>query len=195
MKKSREETKATREKIVRTASKVFRKHGINGIGVADMMRAAGLTHGGFYKHFVSKDALAAEACQSALSETFDELSKSIEIVGKDEAFNTLIDSYLSKIHVFNPEHGCAIAALGAETARSDAQIKDAMAKGIENLQGLIQRQLELKGISNAANKTDGVLSAMVGGLILARNAVSPERSKEILSNTKFFIIQSIQNAN
>lgn len=194
MKKSRDETKATREKIVRTASKVFRKHGINGIGVADMMRAAGLTHGGFYKHFVSKDALAAEACQAALSETFDELSRSIEIVGKDDAFDTLIESYLSRIHVFHPDHGCAIAALGAETARSDAQIKDAMAKGIQNLQGLIQQQLELKGVNDAAHKTDGVLSAMVGGLILARNAVSPDRSKEILSNTKSFIIKSVQNA-
>lgn len=191
MKKSREDALQTRQKIVAVASRDFREKGINGVGVADLMQSAGLTHGGFYKHFDSKEALAAEACDAALKDTLSELAQSTNQVDDNEAIRALVTAYLSRAHSLHPEQGCAIAALGSEAIRSDGQVKNTIAIGVENLLSLIRTQLTRQGVSDADAKAHGVLSSLVGGLLLSRTVPTSIQSKAILNDTKQFILSKL----
>ena len=117
MKKSKLETAETRRRIVKTAAAEFRRNGIHATGLSDLMAAAGLTHGGFYRHFDSKDQLVAEACAAAtvtLGETTD--ASACHGVGKD-ALEAIVASYLSADHRDNPLDGCVLAGLGSEGAQ------------------------------------------------------------------------------
>src|SRR5262245_55975207 len=112
MRKSRAEAAETRRRIVRAAARRFREQGIAATGLADLMEAAGLTHGGFYKHFSSKDQLVAEATAEALGTLLEEMA-ALPTVG------AAVAAYLSPRHRDNPASGCPLAALGGELARSD----------------------------------------------------------------------------
>lgn len=191
MKKSREETLQTRQRIIAVASRDFREKGISGVGVADLMQSAGLTHGGFYKHFSSKDALAAEACDAALKDTLSELVQSTSQVDDHHAIQALVTAYLSRAHSLHPEHGCAIAALGSEVIRSDGIVKNTMAMGVENLLSLIRTQLSRQGVSDVDAKAHGVLASLVGGLLLSRAVPTASQSKAILSDTKQFVLNKL----
>ena len=111
MKVTREQAAANREKIVEVASTLFRKHGFDGIGVADIMKAAGLTHGGFYGHFESKDDLAAEACARALSREWWKEAIASSTAG---GLETIVTAYLSPQHRSNRARGCLFAAVGSD---------------------------------------------------------------------------------
>src|SRR6202171_634726 len=111
LRQSREVARATRQKIVKAAARAFRKQGFAGIGIADLMARSGLTHGGFYKHFASKDALAAEACSSALEASRQALIDAMASAPKGRRLEAILNSYLSIVHRDHPGHGCAIAAL------------------------------------------------------------------------------------
>jgi len=191
MKQSREKTLQTRQRIITAASRDFREKGINGVGVADLMQSAGLTHGGFYKHFDSKDALAAEACDAAFKVTLSELTQSTNQVDDHEAIQALVTAYLSRAHSLHPEQGCAIAALGSEAIRSDGQVKQTMAIGVENLLDLIRSQLTRQGVHDAEAKAHGVLASLVGGLLLSRTVPTSIQSKAILNDTKQFILSKL----
>jgi TetR/AcrR family transcriptional repressor of nem operon len=191
VKKTREETLQTRQRIIAVASRDFREKGINGVGVADLMQSAGLTHGGFYKHFDSKDALATEACDAALKDTLSELKQSTNQVDDHEAMQALVAAYLSRAHSLHPEQGCAIAALGSEAIRSDGQVKKTMEMGVENLLNLIHSQLARQGVRDAEAKAHGVLSSLVGGLLLSRIVPTSIQSKAILRDTKQFILSKL----
>src|SRR6202161_2023504 len=112
MRKSKEEAAQTRKRIVAAASGEFRKRGIVATGLNDRMRAAGLTHGGFYKHFESKDQLVAEACAEAV-ETI------IGVMTAQPTINAAVAAYLSARRRDNPASGCPLAAIGSELSRSD----------------------------------------------------------------------------
>src|SRR5437868_7121159 len=116
MKVTREQAAASRERILAAASRLFRERGLDGIGVADLMQDAGLTHGGFYGHFSSKEELMAEACANALGKSVQRWAKLAEREGA-RALEALLESYLSKEHRDNPGRGCALATLGADVAR------------------------------------------------------------------------------
>src|SRR5947199_8648882 len=113
MKVTREQAAANREKIIEVASILLPKHGFDGIGVADTMKAAGLTHGGFYGHFSSKEDLIAEACARAFSRSHERWSK---MVGRtpDDPLSSIVRSYLSRRHRDDPGTGCTLAALGPD---------------------------------------------------------------------------------
>src|SRR3982074_780061 len=114
MRVTRQQAAANREKVLHVAGTLFRQHGFDGIGVADIMRRAGLTHGGFYGHFPSKDDLAAEACARGVRKE----GGAGRLTGPANPwFGGLIRSYLSARHRDDPGHGCLLAALGSDTAR------------------------------------------------------------------------------
>ncbi|MFZ6745080.1 TetR/AcrR family transcriptional regulator [Undibacterium sp. JH2W] len=192
MRTTREQAAQTRERIVETAARLYREHGINGIGVADLMKEAGLTHGGFYKHFESKEALIAEACNTALETTRTELLRKTELVSNEEAIASLVHTYLSLAHSEHPGHGCAIAALGAEAARGEAASKEVMAQGVDELLILITRQLQRSGAKDDATTAHGVLSSLIGGLLLSRMMDSPAKSRAALRDTSEFILKAVQ---
>ena len=132
MRKSREEAAETRRRIVRAAAQEFRGKGIVATGLADLMRAAGLTHGGFYKHFGSKDQLVAEACADAVR----------EMIGSMEAqptVNAAVAGYLSAQHRDHPTSGCPLSAIGSELARTDASTRETVTAGFERLVDLLER--------------------------------------------------------
>ena len=113
----------TRERIVRAAARAIRKHGYEGVGVADVMKEAGLTHGGFYAHFESRDALLAAAADQAGAESIESLTRAIAAAKPGQELTALVDTYLSDRHVTAPEQGCAIAAAGSEVPRQQAEVR------------------------------------------------------------------------
>src|SRR5262245_41150792 len=129
MRKSRIEAAKTRERIVTAAAAEFRQHGIAATGLADLMKAAGLTHGGFYRHFASKEQLVAEACSAAIATMTERMGSSASRKRGRKGLETAVADYLSTEHRDNPRDGCPLAALGSEMARADTQTRAAATTG------------------------------------------------------------------
>ncbi len=175
MRKSRAEAAVTRERIVDAASATFRRQGIAATGLADLMAGAGLTHGGFYKHFASKEQVVAEAGARAIEQTSETIGAAMaQAMAKgDVPLRRAIDTYLTTQHRDHPESGCAFAALGPELAREGDAVRVAAGTGMERL-------IEVFG--QGASRADAVvaLSAMVGAMTLARLAPTEAVSTQIL---------------
>lgn len=179
MRVSREQAAENRDRIVETAGRLFRERGFDGIGVADLMKAAGLTHGGFYGHFGSKEDLAAQACARALAET----AEGWEVLagkGKAEALDTLVARYLSAAHRDNPGKGCAFVALGADASRHGGAVRRTFRDGLETMLGALARLVP--GRSEAARRRRAIatMAGMVGAQVLARSVGDEALSDEIL---------------
>jgi TetR/AcrR family transcriptional repressor of nem operon len=165
MRNSREVAAENRERVVAVAAKLFRERGIAAVGVAELMAAAGMTHGGFYKHFSSKDALIDEACRYSFTEPGGGLRAAAEAAPGGEELKTIADRYLSRRHRDNPGSGCAIAALGGEVGNRESPARAALQAGRERLVSLVARYM--KG-ANAKERADAFVATMVGALINAR---------------------------
>src|SRR5690348_16853685 len=137
MRVSRERAAENRERIVETAARLFRERGFEGIGVADLMKAASLTHGGFYGHFESKDDLAAEACTRALERSANDWDAVIARDAED-SLAAIGASYLSGKHRDRAGAGCLIAALGSDVSRQSSPVRRAVTKGLEALMARLE---------------------------------------------------------
>src|SRR5580693_6376587 len=190
MRKSKADTARTRERIVETASRQFRRHGISDAGLSRLMAAAGLTHGGFYRHFASKDQLVTEACHEALISLTDGLD--VHIAGKspNHALPLLLEKYLSRTHRDQPATGCVLAALGSELARSDAATRNAATDGFLRLAGLIARQLKTLPPDEAHDRSLAIAAAMVGAITLSRIITDAPTSNALLRSTKNYILKA-----
>jgi TetR/AcrR family transcriptional repressor of nem operon len=166
----------THEQIVETAAAQFRQHGVNGVGVAQLMKNAGLTHGGFYAHFPSKEALVAEALESAFRQTAAGLRKVADEAPPEQRRKAVVDAYLSTRHRDEMGGGCALPALGADVARSSPETRQVFEARVLSMLKL----LEPGDDDTARQEAIAVLAAMVGGMILARGVLSPTLSDEIL---------------
>ena len=170
MRKSREEAAQTRRRIVEAASREFRKNGIVATGLNDLMKAAGLTHGGFYKHFASKDQLVAEATVSAMDSILEELAAHPTV-------NSAVAGYLSTRHRDNPASGCPLAAIGGELARSDKKTRAAATAGFVRLVDILAGKARTADVRRQA-----LVSAvtMIGAVTMSRVVSDPKLSAEIL---------------
>ncbi len=139
MRYSREHKLETHARIVRKASVRLREKGAHGIGVADLMKDAGLTHGGFYAHFNSREALVIEAFAYAMDRGTERWRKLAEQTPAEQRFATIVDSYLTPLHRDDPGHGCAIPTLGAEIARESPKTRKAFAAKIEQMVDMLGR--------------------------------------------------------
>src|SRR4030095_12567254 len=171
----------TRERLLRAAAGAIRKHGYAGVAVAEVMKDAGLTHGGFYAHFESRDALLAAAAEQAGAESNERLSRAIAPANPGEEWSALVDTSLSDRHVAAPEEGlgCAIAAAGSEVPRQQPEVRRAAGRRIKDLIGLVERQLPDWGKSAAHEKAMAITATMVGALLLARASDDPQLSRSI----------------
>src|SRR5690349_23637961 len=169
----------TRDRIVRAAARALRKHGYEGVGVADVMKEAGLTHGGFYAHFKSRDALLAAAAEQEGVESREHLSRVIAAAKPGQELMALVDAYLSDGHVAAPEQGCAIAAAGSEVPRQEVEVRRAASRRIKDMIGLIERQSPEWGKSAAHDKAMGIAATLVGTVVLARAVDDAQLSKRI----------------
>ncbi|HRF10295.1 MAG TPA: TetR family transcriptional regulator, partial [Xanthobacteraceae bacterium] len=129
MRSSREVAAGNRERIVAIAARLFRERGLAAVGVAEVMQEAGMTHGGFYKHFESKDALIDEACRHSFAESGSSLRAAAESTVEGEELRTIVDRYLSRRHRDNPGAGCALAALGGEVGNRESPARKALQAG------------------------------------------------------------------
>jgi len=169
----------TRERILRAAARAIRKHGYEGVGVADVMKEAGLTHGGFYAHFESRDALLAAAADQAGAESIEILTRAIAAAKPGRELLALVDTYLSDGHLAAPEQGCAIAAAGSEVPRQEAEVRRVASRRIKDLIGLIERQFPEWGRIAAHDKAMGIAATLVGALVLARAVDDTKLSNRI----------------
>lgn len=179
MKVSRADAERNRERIIEVAAKLFRERGFDGIGVAELMKSAGLTHGGFYGHFASKEDLMAQASARALDASLGGLNRLAERSGSD-ALAAVASAYLSPAHRDQPGAGCALAALGAEGARHEAPVRAAFTRGVETAVDLLMRLLPDGPERARREQALAVYASMVGALVLSRAVDDTALSDEVL---------------
>lgn len=179
MKVSREQAIKNRAHVVEVAGEQFRTHGFDGIGIADLMKAAGLTHGGFYANFASKDDLAAEAAGAALTQTTQRLQD--ETAGAANRLDAVVDLYLSAAHRDGVAQGCVLAALAADAARGSYKLHETFESGVENYLTLLTPLMPGATDADRREAAMGTLATLVGALILSRTVASPALSSELLT--------------
>jgi len=183
MRQSREEAARTHARIVEKAAVLFRERGIDGIGLADLMHEAGLTHGGFYKHFESKDGLAAEACAHGLAESARRMRRRAGKYPADPLAG-VIEGFLSAEHVEDAGRGCTVAALGSDMFRCAEPTREAFTKGVAELIAIMAQIQPKKTVAarRAAAMTN--FAAMLGAVVLARGVSDPKLRRELLDSMR-----------
>ena len=180
MRVSREQAAKNREHVIDTAARLFREKGYSGIGVADLMKEAGLTHGGFYGNFASKEDLLGAACGRAFAGTGALWG---ERIARDPqtALAGIVASYLSRKHLDHPGQGCVMAALGGDMARLSGSVRDVTTAGLRSQIDLLAPLME--GATDAARRRAAMAAyaAMVGALVLARAVGDDALADEILA--------------
>jgi TetR/AcrR family transcriptional repressor of nem operon len=182
MRVSREKFAESRKRILEAAATLFREKGFDGVGLADIMKAAGLTHGGFYGHFGSKEDLEAQALSLALARSVTDWSKLIDSAAA-RPLSALAGQYLSPHHRENLGEGCPLAALGADTAREGERVRGAFTAGLEPLLTLLSNLIPGRSKAQRRRQAIATLAEMVGATILARAVNDPALSDEILAAT------------
>src|ERR1700689_3969732 len=189
MRVSREKAAEHRDRIIDAAGALFRAKGFGGIGVADIMKAADLTHGGFFGHFASKDDLVAQASRRTMARAAANWTRLVE-AAPDNPYAALLEHYLSPKHRDDPGKGCAFAALGNDAARSGKIVRKAFAEGLAPLIDILAQSIPGKSIpeksspgrSKAARRRKAVaaMATLVGALTLARAVEGTPLSDEVL---------------
>lgn len=180
MRYSREHKQETHDRIVKKASVRLREKGAHGIGVADLMKEAGLTHGGFYAHFDSREALVIEAFAYAMDRSMEHWRKQSGQVPPEKQLTQVVETYLSALHRDNPGHGCSIPALGADIARESPKTRKAFAAKLDEMIELIADFIPDAPRKAARKQAIATLATMAGTMLLARIAGSSELSDEVL---------------
>jgi len=180
MRYSREHKQETHDRIVKKASVRLREKGAHGIGVADLMKEAGLTHGGFYAHFDSREALVIEAFGYAMDRSMEHWRKLAGEAAPEKRLALIAESYLSTLHRDNPGHGCSIPSLGAEIARESPKTRKAFAGKLDEMIEMMTDYIPNMPRKAARKQAIATLATMAGTVLLARIAGSSELSDEVL---------------
>lgn len=177
----------THERIVRAAARAIRERGYAGVSVADVMKDAGLTHGGFYAHFASREAMLEEALDQAAAESLANLNRATAKAAPGQALEAVVASYLSDSHVEHAESGCATAALGSETRLQPPEVRKVATRRVKEMADLLARQLPRWGASETHDDALAVMSTLVGALVIARIVDEPELSAAVRRAAAGFI--------
>lgn len=190
-KPTRRET--THERIVEVAARMLRRNGYGGVGVADVMNQAGLTHGGFYAHFASRDALLAEAVERAGRDSAAVMTRRIDTsrARGQSALRALVDGYLSETHLRGVEGGCVVAALSSEMPRQSPTLLAPSVDRVRSLIEMVQRALPEGGTQEQAMVIAGT---MVGTLQLARTLGANAQGKAMLAAARSALLSQYDPA-
>ena len=180
MRVSQQEAAKNRERVVKTASEMFRKNGYDGTGIAALMKAAGMTNGAFYKQFDSKEALIAEATAQGLAENAEGWRRVLERAEGD-ALQAIAEWYLSKVHLAHRGAGCTYAALAGEAPRHEEPVRKAFDEGLRRTLEVIAAAAGGSDEADDDNAAIRYLSRLIGALTLARAVDDPELSERILA--------------
>jgi len=170
---------ATHDRIVEAAARAIRRSGYGGAGVAEIMKDAGLTHGGFYAHFASRDAMLAEAADRAGAESLATMTRIAAAMPPKKALPAMMRAYLSNEHLRAAETGCPVAALGSEIPRQAPEVRRAATRRIKEMIDLVARQAPDWGQPAAHEQALVTVAAMVGTLVLARAVDDPRLSSAL----------------
>jgi TetR/AcrR family transcriptional repressor of nem operon len=174
----------TRQLIVKTAARRFRKEGIKSVGVASLMSSVGLTHGGFYAHFQSKDDLVLETCLVAFEETLSWLTAAIEAAPAGAKVRALMNAYLSPVHRDHMDRGCFAVALASEVAKMADPVRKTMSDCLAALEQLISQAIQADG---ADLSPKAILGMMIGALSISRVIPDRQTSEAYLAAVRNFI--------
>lgn len=190
---SRQQKEHNRGRIVAAAGEGFKARGIDGVGIDELMKAAGMTHGGFYNHFSSKDDLTSEVLHQGFTDSLDTVAAVIDAHSRSgrAALHAIIDSYLSTEHRDHPEHGCASAALAADAGRHGIKAQEEYRRGLQGYLAAFTNTLRTsanqRGVKldarRAREQAIALLSQMVGAQLIARAVAEVDRdlSDEVLT--------------
>ena len=170
---------ASHERIVSVAARAIRRSGYGGTGVADIMKEAGLTHGAFYAHFASREAMLAEAAGRACAESAAVAAGVVASVPSGEALSSMLRTYLSREHLEQAEMGCPLAALGSETPRQAPEVRRVTTRHVKEMIDLVARQSSDWGQPSAHERALVTVATMVGTLLLARAVDEPTLSDSL----------------
>lgn len=173
----------THERIVEVASRAIRRSGYDGTGVADIMKEAGLTHGGFYAHFASRDALLAEAGDRAGADAVALATKVAASAPPGHAVRAIMEAYLSPEHIASIERGCPVSALASEMPRQAPEVRHAATVHIKEMVDLLARQMPDWGQPQAHEQAMALLASLIGTTMLARAVDDPKLSAALCAAT------------
>jgi len=171
----------TRNRIVEEASYGLRQHGADGMSVVDLMKLAGLTHGGFYAHFESREALVVEAFALAMDRTIVHWSERVKEMPPEQRFEAVVEGYLSSFHRDNRARGCALPALGGDIARSSPKARRTFGRKFGEMIDMIARLLPDMPPEEARQTATSALATMMGAIVLARAVGDKGMSDDILA--------------
>ena len=177
---------ATRGRILETAATAIRAKGVAGVGVAQVMEAAGLTHGGFYAHFGSKEELVADALAHAFEQSRDRLGAAAEKAPEGDKLRAVADAYLTPQHMRHPETGCPIATLGPEIARGEGPAREAYGERVRKRLAWMETIAPGKTKEERRRAAAGTYATMIGALLLAR-ALGDEDGEKYLAQVRRFL--------
>jgi TetR/AcrR family transcriptional repressor of nem operon len=183
MRVSKEKAAQNRQHILTAAARRFREHGINATGVDSITKEAGLTHGGLYSQFGSKEAIAAEAIRFAVTRSKRLWQQAVERTPGDKAFGKIVKAYLSREHRDSPGQGCVVAALGADVARQPESVREAFTKEVEDVFEFLAGLLPGEDTAGRYDDAIAAFASMTGALILARAVNNESLSERILQAT------------
>jgi TetR/AcrR family transcriptional regulator, transcriptional repressor for nem operon len=182
MKITREKAEANRQQLVETAARLFQEKGMDGVGVAEISKAAGLTHGALYAHFPSKDALAAEAMQFSTRSAYGKVTEHPVTLAQ------LVDYYLAPAQRDNLAEGCPLAAAASEVARQDVSVAAGYASGLRQMVDYIAARLPAEGQRQQAL---AIMAALIGGVSVSRNVykTDPELADQVLESVRSMLLK------
>lgn len=180
----------THKRIVDVAARAIRRSGYEGTGVADIMKEAGLTHGGFYAHFDSRDMLLAEAEAKACADSAALAARVAAQAPPGEALAAMIDAYLSPEHIASIETGCPVSALASEMPRQTAEVRQVATAHIKEMIDLFARQFPDWGQESAHVRAMTTLCTLIGTTVLARAVNDPKLSEALCAATKQRLIET-----
>jgi TetR/AcrR family transcriptional repressor of nem operon len=179
----------THQKIVKDASRRVRAEGLNGAGVAAVMRDTGLTHGGFYKHFANKNELLVESLKEAFREIEETLVRAAEQSPPGEGWKAIVKTYLRPEMCEHPEHGCPLATLGPELARADKRMKPQIVSELVNYKNRMVPFMPGRRTADKERAFFAIFSTMTGAVEIARMLPDPIRER-VLANARDFLLRS-----
>lgn len=191
MRVTRQQAAENRKRVLHLASRRFRERGLGGVGVADLMREAGLTHGGFYKQFASRESLAAEACVAAITENLS----GYEDLAKQDPANVLahvVSAMISDLHRNSPGEGCLLAAVGADISRSNTTIRRGVTEGVRKIIDFLSGLMPGRSRKRARRRAITTYATVVGSLVVARAVDDPDFASEILTAARESLLESLR---
>jgi TetR/AcrR family transcriptional repressor of nem operon len=188
MRVSKEQVAEHRERILTVAASLFRQNGFDGVGIADIMKGAGLTHGGFYRHFASKEDLMIQVSERAHAGSTEVWERIVSDEG-DDSLRAIVKRYLSESHFEHRERGCAFATLGSDAARQPRSIRSAFANGLKPMIKILSGLVPGASPAVRRRKAISTMAEMVGAMVLARSVDDPKLSREILATVSNSVVE------